>query len=326
MTFNRVKLLPALGLAMAIVAGPAAMAEETLNVAGSGGGLAQVIKGVFDDPFTAATGIKINALATSNRASALKAMMAAGRTTWDISELNPIDYATASLSGWLMPLDWARIDPDNMLPANAKLTAAGISATYSTILAVRTDKLPDGKTMRSWADFWDVETFPGPRAQQNQPIDNLEFALLADGVAPGDIYTVLATPEGIDRAFAKLDEIKPHVVAWWTAGAQPVQMLSDGEVDYTSAWLAIIKGTEKQEIAEQYLRFFLTDPKRAAQFVSMVPYPPLVNGLYDEIDPVKGKILPTHPDNVAGQFVTDAVFWGQNLSAIKERWQEWILE
>ena len=328
-------------------------AEETITYAGSGGGLAQVMKGVFDDPFTAETGIKVNALATTDRASAIKAMVVAGKVIWDVAELNPVDYATASLSGWLAPLDWSRIDPNGVLPEEAKLPDAGIAATFSTIMAVRTDKLPEGKQMTNWADFWNVEAFPGGRALQNQPIDNLEFALIADGVAPKEVYNVLATKEGQDRAFVKLDEIKPHITAWWTAGAQPVQMLSDGEVAYTSAWngritklasegipvtinwngggmkpayVVILKGSEKMEAGQKYISFMLTDAKRAAKFASMVPYPGLVKGLYDNIDPAKGASMPTHPNNVDGQFVTDAVFWGKNLSALKERWEDWILK
>lgn len=346
------KILAALSLGTTLVAAPA-MADDGLTYAGSGGGLAQVMKGVFDDPFTAETGITVNALATSDRASAIKAMMVAGKTTWDVVELNPVDYATASLSGWLQQLDWAAIDPNNALPDEAKLPDAGIAATFSTILAIRTDKLPAGKEMASWADFWDVDAFPGGRALQNQPIDNLEFALLADGVAPADVYTVLATLEGQDRAFAKLDEIKPHVTAWWTAGAQPVQMLSDGEVAFTSAWngritkladegvpvvinwnggglkpsyVAILKGSEKVVEGQKYISFMLTDAGRAAQFASMVPYPGMVKGLYDQIDPAKGALMPTHPSNVDGQFVTDALFWGKHLGELKERWEDWILE
>ncbi len=344
--------LTVLAMGASLTAG-AAIAEDTITYAGSGGGLAQVMKGVFDDPFAAETGVTVNALATSDRASALKAMQVAGKVTWDVTELNPIEYATASLSGWLEPLDWATIDPDGMLPNDAKLADAGIAATFSTVMAVRTDKLPEGKQMTSWADFWDVETFPGGRALQNQPIDNLEFALIADGVAPADVYTVLATEEGQDRAFAKLDEIKPHVTAWWTAGAQPVQMLSDGEVAYTSAWngritklaeegvpveinwngggikasyVAIVKGSEKAELGQKYISYMMTSPERSAQFASMVPYPAMVKGLYDHIPEEKGVMMPTHPNNIDGQFVTDAVFWGKNLSELKERWEDWIFE
>ena len=59
---------------------------------------------------------------------------------------------------------------------------------------------------------------------------------MADGVPKEKTYKVLATDEGVDRAFRKIAEIKPHVVKWWTAGAEPIQLLADGEVVMSQAW------------------------------------------------------------------------------------------
>jgi len=42
--------------------------------------------------------------------------------------------------------------------------------------------------------------------------------LIADGVEPKDVYKVLGTPAGVDRAFKKLDTIKKNIV-WWESGA-----------------------------------------------------------------------------------------------------------
>ncbi|MEY8830845.1 hypothetical protein AB9K34_20940 [Sedimentitalea sp. XS_ASV28] len=70
----------------------------------------------------------------------------------------------------------------------------------------------------------------------------------------------------------------------------------------------------------------ITNAERAVQFASMVPYPGLVKGIYDHLPEEKGASMPTHPDNVANQFVTDAVFWGKNIGPLKERWEDWILE
>lgn len=338
--------------ALPLLAGPAAAQQVEITYAGSGGGLAQVMDMLFDKPFEKATGIRIKALATTDRVSAMRAMMQAGNPIWDVAELTPIEYATASLEGWLEPIDWSVADPDDLLPADAKLKDGGVAATFSTVIAQRTDKLPQGKKMTSWADFWDVQTFPGPRALQDSVMENLEFALLADGVAKEDLYGVLATKEGVDRAFAKLDQIKPHVAAWWSAGAQPVQMLSDGEVAFTTAWngritqlkqegvpvdtvwnggalkpsyVGIMKGTKHKKEAEEYIAFMIGDPQRSAEFAKLVAYPGMVKGLYDHIDPAIGRELPTYPDNIAGQFVVDAVFWAKNLDALQERWQEWLL-
>src|SRR5690606_15356011 len=85
------------------------------------------------------------------------------------------------------------------------------------------------------ADLFDTETFPGKRGLWKNPATNLEFALLADGVPTDQVYETLSSPEGVDRAFAKLDTIKDDVV-WWEAGAQAPQLLASGEVVMTTAW------------------------------------------------------------------------------------------
>ena len=345
--------LLAAAVALPLAAGGAAAQDVEITYAGSGGGLAQVMDMLFDKPFAEETGIRVKALATTDRISAMRAMMQAGNPIWDVAELTPIEYATASIEGWLEPIDWSVADPNDLLPDDAKLEDGGVAATFSTVIAQRTDRLPEGKTMTSWADFWDVATFPGPRALQDSVMENLEFALIADGVSPQEVYAVLATEDGVDRAFAKLDEIKPHVVTWWSAGAQPVQMLSDGEVAFTTAWngritqlkqegvpveaiwnggaikpsyVGIMKGTKHKKEAEQYISFMIGDPARSAEFAKMVAYPGMVKGLYDHIEPEVGRELPTHPDNIAGQFVVDAVFWARNMDALQERWQEWLLD
>ncbi len=69
---------------------------------------------------------------------------------------------------------------------------------------------------------------------------------MADGVPPADVYKVLATPEGVDRAFKKLDQLKPHIV-WWESGAQPLQLLASGEVVMTTAYNGRISGINKAE-------------------------------------------------------------------------------
>jgi putative spermidine/putrescine transport system substrate-binding protein len=349
-TLKKLKLsLVGATLGLAALAAPAGAQKLTLS--SSGGQVAQLMQGVFTGPFTKETGIEVEYLATTDRASSIKAMILAGNTIWDVTELTAIEYATASLNGWLEPLDWAVIDPDNMLPDSARLKDAGIAATYSNILAIRTDK--GDQEMSSWADFWDVQAFPGPRALQNQPFDNLEFALLADGVAKQDLYTVLSTDEGLDRAFAKLDEIKPYIISWWTTGAQPIQMLADGEVFYTSAfngrltkmanegqpvkiiwnggavkpsYVAVPRGAKNRAAADRFLTFMLTSPERAAAFASFAPYPFFTKGLYDILPAEKGEQLPTYPANLAQQFVSNDLWWGTRYGELNERWQDWVLE
>lgn len=92
------------------------------------------------------------------------------------------------------------------------------SDVFSTVLAYDKSKFPDGAPTKL-ADFFDQQKFPGKRAMRKGAKVNLEMALMADGVAPGDVYAMLDTPEGLDRAFAKLDTIKKDVV-WWESSAR----------------------------------------------------------------------------------------------------------
>src|SRR5690606_21058132 len=114
------------------------------------------------------------------------------------------------------------------------ITECGV-ATYvwSMVLAYDAKRLAEAPS--SWADFWDVKKFPGKRGLRKSAKYTLEAALLADGVARKDLYKVLGTAEGVSRAFAKLDEIKPYI-QWWEAGAQPPQWLVAGDVVMSAAY------------------------------------------------------------------------------------------
>ena len=121
---------------------------------------------------------------------------------------------------------------DDFLPGT--LTDCGVgSIVWSTILAVRDDKFSGGKPT-AVKDFFDLHNFPGKRGAMKKPQTLLEWALIADGVDNADVYAVLASEEGVTRAFAKLDTIKDEIV-WWDSHAQAPQLLADGEVSMTMA-------------------------------------------------------------------------------------------
>jgi putative spermidine/putrescine transport system substrate-binding protein len=52
------------------------------------------------------------------------------------------------------------------------------SYSLGTNLVYRKDKFPNGGP-QSWADFWDVKKFPGPRCLYDRSFTCLAFALLA---------------------------------------------------------------------------------------------------------------------------------------------------
>jgi putative spermidine/putrescine transport system substrate-binding protein len=87
-----------------------------------------------------------------------------------------------------------------------------------------TDTFPDGGP-ETWADFWDVETYPGMRAWPGAPgsyDSTCEIALMADGVAPEDLY-----PLDLDRCTEKLDELRPNIV-FYQSYPEIQQLLASG--------------------------------------------------------------------------------------------------
>ena len=195
----------------------------------------------YHKPFTEKTGVKINSVDSDNPAKPIKAQVEAGNVTVDVADVEFSDAVRLCDEGLLEPIDASALPaaPDGT-PASddfiegALTDCAVANIVWSTIYAYDSSKF-SGDKPTTMADFFDTTKFPGKRGLRKGAKVNLEFALIADGVAAKDVYDVLATPEGVDRAFAKLDTIKSEVV-WWEAGAQPPQLLADGEVAMTTAY------------------------------------------------------------------------------------------
>jgi putative spermidine/putrescine transport system substrate-binding protein len=328
----------------ALASRPAAAQGVTITVNGSGGSLAKSAERIYEIPFTAATGIRIRATAPVSLAK-LKAMVETGNMEWDLTEMGGDDMIQARRNGWLQDIDWSVVDPTHALPDIARQKDGMVTSTFSTVMAYRTDKF-SGRAPRSWADFWDVKAFPGPRALQDSPVHNLEFALLADGVAKDALY-----PLDVDRAFRKLDQIKPNVATWWTTGAQQVQLLVDGEAVMGTVWngrvmplrkenkpvdliwnggalqlsyWAVPKGAKHPLEAMKFMATRL-DADKGAEMLKEAPYPGFTPGLIDKLPPELARQLPIHPDNVAVQYSTNTQWWSENRAKLTERWTAWLL-
>ena len=88
------------------------------------------------------------------------------------------------------------------------------------------------------ADFFDADKYPGVRSLYSSAMSNLEFALVADGVAGADVYDYMEE-NGIDRALDKIAELCDHPQGgciFWSAGAQPPEQLVSGEAVMATGW------------------------------------------------------------------------------------------
>jgi putative spermidine/putrescine transport system substrate-binding protein len=218
---------------------------------------------------------------------------------------------------------------------------------WSTVLAYNADKLTSAPT--SWVDFWDTKKFPGKRGLRKGAKYTLEFALMADGVAPKDVYKVLAGKDGQDRAFKKLDELKPSI-QWWEAGAQPPQYLASGDVVMSSAYngriaavqkesnlkvvwnggiydfdaWAIPKGLDKTraEAAKKFIAFSV-QPQQQKTYSENIAYGPANTLAVPLLAKDVLKDMPTTPENIANQVQIDVSFWADNGEQLEQRFNSW---
>ncbi len=312
----------------------------------SGGAAGEAVKKFYIEPFEKATGKKVIFEAGANFAK-LRAMVKSGNVEWDLAEATSQDLIIiGAKEGILEAIDYTIVDKTGIYEEVLHPYGVG-KAFYSTVLAYNSAKYPKGKHPKSFKDFWDVGNFPGPRSLQNDPFNNLEFALVADGVPPDKLY-----PLDIDRAFRSLDRIKPHVRVWWTAGAQPAQLLTDKEVDMASAWNGRIyaiqkqgaqveiewnqgmlqfsnwvvpKGAKNKKLAMEFINF-THQPKLQAEYAEFVGYPGLSKKAFEFIKPEFAPNLPTYPEHYRKQVVVNYQWWHENREKVQERWNAWIMK
>src|SRR5947209_1489208 len=229
---RRSALLGAASLAAAALTTRRAAAADTLTIADPGGAWGPACDEAFVHPFEKETGASINHIAREHYPTVeIKANVETKAYTWDVVIATEADVLELSPQGLLTPLDWSGEDMGQIMKEAHRPDWMGTDV-YASVMGWRTDKYGQ-KGPQSWADFWDVQKFPGRRAMHKHPIDTLEQALMADGVPMDKLY-----PIDMDRAFKKLEQIKPHVDVWWTGGAQTTQMLQSGEVDMLPIWNA----------------------------------------------------------------------------------------
>ncbi|MBV1789997.1 ABC transporter substrate-binding protein [Marinobacterium sp. D7] len=343
--------------------GGVAQAEETLTIVSWGGAYSDSQKRAYHDPWTAETGDKILMEPKSAQGLAgLRSQVEAGNVTWDLVDMLEGDSITACDEGIVEEIDYDAIlaaAPDGTLPSKdfveGSLSGCFIpQIVYATVVAYNDTAFPGEKPSKI-ADIFDLEKFPGKRALQKIPDGNLEWALLADGVPANEVYDVLSTPEGLERAFKKLDTIKSQVV-WWDAGAQPPQLLADKEVTIASGYNGRFfnaQVNEKQpftvvwdgqmfeldgwvvpkgkltENLKKYLNFATSTQKLAdqAKYISYGPArassAPMVSTHADTGIDMKPH-MPTSPENFFNPIKKDAIWWADNGDEMRERFNAWL--
>ncbi|MGB7262220.1 MAG: extracellular solute-binding protein [Albidovulum sp.] len=353
--------------ALALTAGAAS--SEDMTIVSWGGAYSASQQAAYHDPYMAANpGVSIiNDESSSEAVAKLRAMNEAGNVTWDVVDVVAADALRLCDEGLALELDGAT----QLAPApdgtsadddfgDLRVNACFIpQIVYSTTVGYRTDMVGDTPP-ESICDVFDLAAYPGKRSLEKQPIGNMEWALLCDGVEKDAIYDVLATEEGQAQALAKLDTIKDQVI-WWSAGADTPQLLADGEVvmgsTYNGRLFSVIEeqkqpvaimwdaqvfdldgwiiptglSPERQARALDYI-YFATDTQRLADQAKYISYGPArkssapLVGKHATLGIDMAPHMPTDPNNAKNTFLYNYEFWADYRDDLDAKFQAWLAQ
>lgn len=372
-------LLGATALSLAPLGGTIATAQDlpacencsdSMVIMSWGGAYQASQLAAYAEPYAALTGITVTWDESSNEAIAkLRAAQEAGNMTYDLVDVEGPDSQRACDEGLAMEIDFE----EALLPG-----ADGSSVTddfgpslindcfvpqivFSTTFGYRNDvEAWNGATPDSLCAIFDTETFPGMRALESRPKKNLEWALLCDGVEQDDLYDVLSSEGGVERALAKLDTIKDSVI-WWSAGAETPQLLADGEAVMGSTyngrlfsviaeqaqpvsmlwdwqvfdfdgWIVPTGLDEARENRVMHFLAFATDTQRLADQAKYISYgparassQPLVS-THATLGIDMAEHMPTNPNNQTNYLVNNIEWWADNSDEVEAKFQAWLAQ
>ena len=332
-----------------------AAGEDRLVIGAGAGAYIDRVAAHFFDPFTEATGIAVHVVSGSmnERVARLRAMDQIGAVDWDVISLSFDEALNPAITPLLADLG----DDCGALPnvvANgldgACLRHGVLFDVGGMVLAYDARAFP-GPGPRNWADFWDVDRFPGPRAFPNYgaPWQVLEVALLADGVPRDALF-----PLDVDRAFRKLDALRPHITVFWSSGDQNQQIFRTQEVvmamsfsgragrlrveeglPIVSVWdgapfdagvFCATAGAPRPNAALAFLDFTYTRPSAHAAYMVAANGATAMRGAADLVDPEFGRTLASHPDNWSGVVRMDPAWLAEHRDTVMRRWTAWLAE
>ncbi|MCK1656433.1 ABC transporter substrate-binding protein [Bradyrhizobium sp. 151] len=332
--------LTAVGLILGATRTPVFAADQ-LTIVSWGGNYQDALAKYIFDPFSKATRIKVVQGVYAGEAAKVRAMVETNSVSWDVVDAGSNAWAMCA-QGLLETIDWNKLGLDRAKFGDVGKFECGVpSQTNATIVYYGKTLKPAPTTI---ADLFDAKNFPGKRGLWKNPYPTLEWALIADGVSRDDVYKVLGRPDGVERAFKKLDTVKNDII-WWTTGPQMTQLLASGEVIMTAAWTdnelnkrygimwdaaqgafdywVIPKGTPRIQDAYKFLAF-AGSAQPQADLTRYAPYGPANKDALALVDPAVLPELPTSPEHAAVALKFDPNFWAIHGDELRQRFTAWL--
>ncbi|NRG18605.1 ABC transporter substrate-binding protein [Rhizobiales bacterium] len=350
-----------MGMTLSIVNSNAA----DLTVVTWGGSYAKSQQEAYGKPFEEKTGKTIDWVNYNGGLADIRAQVKSGDVIWDVVDVFPSDARKGCADGLFEKLPEnmfsssdadGNFEDDLIVPRPNECVSPNIIWSWVTFYAKDRFK---GEGPRTIADFFDIDRFPGKRGLSVFAQSNLEMALVADGVAPGDVYDVLSTEEGLDRAIGKLESLGDQIV-FWSAGTEPLELVNSGQVAISTGyngrvseailfqgaeyeiiwdgqvleeeWFALVKGSTNRQEALEFLKISAT-PQAQAEQARWIPYGPMRRSalkIIRENEPWfhGGKTVLEHmPDReevMDRTIIADPDWWTNNGAEASERYKAWM--
>ena len=313
-----------------------------------GGTWKRGFKAAFADPFTARTGIPVQTQEPYTFAR-VRAMHEAKAQQIDVFSADGAEVIIGNRAKMFVPIDFGIVDRSQLSEQQLKFPNVVGGYMLSMVICYSRKKWPGDHRPKSWADFWDIERFPGRRAiRRTPPMWTIEAALKADGAKAEGLY-----PLDLDRAFRSLERIRPHVKAWWTDNAQAQQLMEQEEVDlitmmngratesivnskapYEIEWNEGITGGPTQgwvvpvgspnPKGGMKLIDFMTRPEPQAAFARAMYYAPQNLKAFDFLEPEVARQMPSYPPNYQRAHVMNIEWWADNYTQVQRRMERWL--
>lgn len=342
----RTFLAAAVIAALALVSPSAFARPNDLTIVTRDESLQRAMQSAYAQPFTALTGVPIQQENWEGGIDTLRNQAKATDDPWDLVLVDADELSAGCGEGLFEKLDWSAIGGKDHYAPQA-VSDCGVGAVIVTlVLAWDKGKLP---ITPSWSDFWDVAKYPGKRGLRKGVRGNLEIALMADGVAPGDVYKTLSSADGLDRAFRKLDQLKPYI-QWWSTETEAAHILASSDVLMTSApsgpiavmaeqghknfgvqftaslfelhsWVTM-KASPSLRAAQQFL-YFTGMPAVEVRLLQQSGEAGLAKGLHDALSPELATMSPSSNANLGAGLKLDVGFWHDNLPKLRQRFDAW---
>lgn len=340
--------LSAVLLAAGFQAGPvSAQGKAELVTVQTGGFVRTVFDKYMYGPFAKLTGIEVVPvdMEIPDQWARIDAMLRTGKVEYDLVSSTDPDFVERA--DMLYKIDC------NALPNFVKNGLPGSCQEFGVIRTIGTQMLIYDKDVfaegpKNWADFWDQKKFPGARAFPDTTDRDWwlpAIALMADGVKPEDLW-----PLDLDRAYKKLDEIRPYVTVWWKNGNQMQQAMRSKEVVMlvgfsgralaankegmkwgmvwennlpSNGWMSIMKASPNIKSALAFLDFFYGESEGSTEFMRELHYGTGNKSALERMPPEEQIMYASHPDNYNKIIKADYKWIGENRTMLRERWNTW---